>query len=431
ATDLYGICSQELASTTNAWYAVGVGAAATGSGIPTAAFLADKTMSCSAPLTVNFTNNTTGATTYNWSFGDGGTSTTATPAHTYTAAGVYAVQLVATGTCSSTSIDTLTKTSYITINGAPTVTSSTAACGPQSFVLTANGVGNITWSNSGGTVGTGSVFTTPTLSASTTYSATSSVMTVGTVTTTGAPALNTTLNAGGYLNYSHYLTFDATAAFTLHSVDIYAQTATSSQPIIQLLDNTGATLQSIAPTVNAAGVNTIALNWHVPIGTGYRLVAAGTNINLFRNNGGATFPIAVSTVASITGTDVTSTNPTYYYWFYNWKVMADAPCYSTAAVISPTITTCSATGIASNNAQSSSVSVYPNPAHNNISIIVLENSNSISVTDIIGQTVIAEQKINPAQQVQTIDIANLANGVYFMKINSTDNQVKVIRFIKE
>ena len=429
ATDLYGVCSQEVASTTNAWYAVGVGAAATGTGVPTTAFLADNTMSCSVPLTVNFTNNTTGATTYNWNFGDGATSTTAAPAHTYTAAGTYAVQLVATGTCSSTSIDTLKKTNYITVNGAPSVTSSTAACGPQSFVLTANGVGSITWSNAGGTVGTGSVYTTPTLSASTTYSATSSLMTTGTTTVSGSLASNTTLSSGGYLNTSHYLIFDASTGFVLSSVDVYADPANTSQPTIQLLDNTGATLQSITTSTLAAGVNTIALNWHIPIGTGYRLVATGTNLNLYRNNAGATYPIAVATVASITGTDVTSTAPAYYYWFYNWQVVADAPCYSTATTVSASVTVCS--GIATNSAQSSSILVYPNPAHNSISVTVLESTSSISVTDIIGQTVVAEQKINGAQQVQTIDIANLAPGVYFMKINSTESQTKIIRFIKQ
>src|ERR1700757_342961 len=358
ATDLYGICSQELAATTNAWYAVGVGAASTGGGVPTAAFSVNNSMSCSAPLAVQFANTTTGATTYNWSFGDGATSTAITPAHTYTAAGTYEVQLIATGTCSAASKDTLTKTSYITVNGPPTASSSTAACGPQSFILTASGAGTITWSNASGTVGTGSVYTTPTLTTSTTYSATSSIMTTGTNTLTGAPALNTTIGAGGYLNYSHYLIFDVTTAFVLSSVDVYADPSNSSQPTIQLLDNTGATIQSISPATLASGVNTITLNWHVPIGTGYRLVAAGTNINLYRNNAGATYPIAVSTVASITGTDVTATAPAYYYWFYNWKVVPDAPCYSSATVVTASVTTCA--GIATNNAQSSSILVYPN-----------------------------------------------------------------------
>ena len=50
-----------------------------------------------APLTVQFTNQTTGnATSYRWIFGDGGSSTAANPSHTF-AAGTYTVTLTATG----------------------------------------------------------------------------------------------------------------------------------------------------------------------------------------------------------------------------------------------------------------------------------------------------------------------------------------------
>jgi hypothetical protein len=73
--------------------------------------------------------------------------------------------------------------------------------------------------------------------------------------------------------------------------------------------------------------------------------------------------------------------------------------------------------------------VYPNPAHNNLFINTDENTTSVSVTDIIGQTVIAEQRVTP-QQTNSIDISNLSNGVYLVKVNYSDNQVKVIRFIK-
>ena len=429
ATDLYGNCSQELASTTNAWYAVGVGAAAT-NGVPTAAFAANSTVSCSAPLAVQFVNSSNGATTYSWNFGDGTTSTTTAPAHTYTAPGVYAVQLVATGTCAANSKDSVLKTNFITVNGSPTITSNTVVCGPQPYILTANSIGAVTWYDAAGnTVGTGSTYTTPTLTATTTYSAASSIITVGTTTLSGAPALNTTLGAGGYLNSSHYIKFDVTNAFTLKTVDLYAQTTTSSQPTIQLLDHTGAVLYSATPTLSAAGKNTVSLNWHIPIDTGYRFVASGTNINLYRNNAGANYPIAVGSVASITGNDVAgNTAIHYYYWFYNWNYAADAPCYSTPTSVVATITNC--TGISTNINPASTILVYPNPANNSISVSLDENINSISVTDVIGQTVIAEQKVNVGQQVQVIDIANLADGVYFIKVNVKNNQPNIIKFIK-
>ncbi len=57
------------------------------------------------PLAVSFTNTSVGATNYNWSFGDGDTSTAVNPANTYTSAGTYTVILVASmsgTTCSDT-----------------------------------------------------------------------------------------------------------------------------------------------------------------------------------------------------------------------------------------------------------------------------------------------------------------------------------------
>jgi len=64
------------------------------------------------PLTVNFTDQSTGASSWDWTFGDGGTSTAQNPSHTYTADGVYTVSLTATNACGN---DTETKTGYITV----------------------------------------------------------------------------------------------------------------------------------------------------------------------------------------------------------------------------------------------------------------------------------------------------------------------------
>jgi gliding motility-associated-like protein len=49
-------------------------------------------------------NQSTGAVTYQWSFGDGGTSTASEPTYQYTAVGTYPVQLIATSAygCSDT-----------------------------------------------------------------------------------------------------------------------------------------------------------------------------------------------------------------------------------------------------------------------------------------------------------------------------------------
>jgi PKD repeat protein len=69
-------------------------------------------VSGAAPLSVTFTDTSTGApTVWAWDFGDGGTSTSQNPTYSYAAAGTYTVTLVASGHGST---DTEVKTSYIT-----------------------------------------------------------------------------------------------------------------------------------------------------------------------------------------------------------------------------------------------------------------------------------------------------------------------------
>ena len=68
------------------------------------------------PLTVNFTNTTTGATNYSWTFGDGKTGATTNASNVYTNAGTYTVTLTAYGPGGS---NVLTKTSYITVTNPP------------------------------------------------------------------------------------------------------------------------------------------------------------------------------------------------------------------------------------------------------------------------------------------------------------------------
>jgi len=64
---------------------------------PTAAFTSDKT-SGEIPLTINFTDQTTGnVTSWSWSFGDGGDSELQNPSYEYTKVGIYTVVLTATG----------------------------------------------------------------------------------------------------------------------------------------------------------------------------------------------------------------------------------------------------------------------------------------------------------------------------------------------
>jgi PKD repeat protein len=80
---------------------------------PVAAFTGSPT-SGTAPLTVNFTDQSTGSiTSWSWTFGDGGTSPAQNPSHQYTNAGTYTVTLTVTGPGGS---DDEIKTGYITVS---------------------------------------------------------------------------------------------------------------------------------------------------------------------------------------------------------------------------------------------------------------------------------------------------------------------------
>ena len=79
--------------------------------LPTASFLGQGE-GC-APLTVQFTNTSLLAQSYQWSFGDGGTSAADNPTYTYNVPGVYSVTLTAFGVGGA--VNTMTKVDSIVV----------------------------------------------------------------------------------------------------------------------------------------------------------------------------------------------------------------------------------------------------------------------------------------------------------------------------
>lgn len=85
---------------------------------PVAGFSADTT-SGTYPLTVAFTDTSSGyPVSYSWVFGDGGTSTSQNPVHTFASAGTYSVSLTVTN---SDGTGTETKANYIRVTAPPVV----------------------------------------------------------------------------------------------------------------------------------------------------------------------------------------------------------------------------------------------------------------------------------------------------------------------
>lgn len=334
AKDLYGSCSPEVIQTTNAWYAVGVGAQYTTPSI-NPAFSSNILTSCSLPLTVQFSNTTNAASAYTWTFGDGTSGTSISPAHTYTANGTYTVKLKAVG-CTGTTSDSVTKTSYILINS-PSVPSATGAvvCNGASANLTASGSGTIKWYNaaSGGTLlATGNTYSTPALSSSTTYYA---LNTTTLAPVFGGPANNTVFGGGSYFTVTgtdHYQTFNVLQPCTLKTVVVYSGAAGSR--IIQLRSASSAVITSTTVSL-ASGTQTVTLNFPLTPGSNYQLNLSGSSpvTNLYRNNSGSGYPYNIGSLVNITGNDVGSS---YYYYFYNWQVQGEG-CQSQAIPVTATV----------------------------------------------------------------------------------------------
>jgi len=127
---------------------------------PTAAFSATP-LSGTLPLTVTFTNLSSGTITdWLWDFGDGGTSTLENPTHTYTAAGVYTATLTVSGPAGS-DVATATVTVYGPPGAAFTSSSPDWLGQTTAFTNTTTGQGPITYTWSFGDGGT-SILESPT-----------------------------------------------------------------------------------------------------------------------------------------------------------------------------------------------------------------------------------------------------------------------------
>lgn len=136
---------------------------------PTADFIALNPTACSG-VAVQFANNSTGADSYFWTFGDGNTSTAANPSHTYNVPGTYTVSLTATNSAGCN--DFIVQNNYVTINPSPaagfSATNNIGCSNPLVVSFQDNSAGTIiawNWNFGNGNTSTGqnptTTYTTP------------------------------------------------------------------------------------------------------------------------------------------------------------------------------------------------------------------------------------------------------------------------------
>lgn len=130
-----------------------------GAGAP-AAFTADKTGGCKSPTIINFKDQTTGGTGWQWDFGDGTTSTDQNPSHTYTNLGKYNVTLNVT--TNTGCISTLTRNQYINLSTPLVNVNAVQGCvgdpvAPTAGIFAPDGVASYEWTAPGATPSTATV----------------------------------------------------------------------------------------------------------------------------------------------------------------------------------------------------------------------------------------------------------------------------------
>jgi len=177
--------------------------------------------------------------------------------------------------------------------------------------LNATGSGTLNWYDSidGKTpIYTGANFTTPNLTSTTSYFV-EDVISKGNVG-------NIANNSGGanHTSTDRYLIFDCTESVVLEQVTINASNAGEIE--VELQDDSGNIINSAVKFVNA-GVQTIDLNFIIPVGTNLRLIGDDFSTGgLYRNDTSVSYPY---TNGSITIKD-SSAGTSYYYFFYDWKI---------------------------------------------------------------------------------------------------------------
>ncbi|MDA0176940.1 M14 family zinc carboxypeptidase [Mesoflavibacter profundi] len=184
-------------------------------------------------------------------------------------------------------------------------------CDSGSITLTANGSGTLNWyetENSSTPIATGNSYTTPVLSTTTSYY----VEDVISKSNVGNQDYNS--NGANHTTSGRYLIFNCTESVLLEQVTVNA--ANAGEIEIELQDETTKVLNSAIVFVNA-GLNTVDLNFEIPVANNLRLVGKNFSTGgLYRNNANVNFPYTNGSISIIDSNAGTS----YYYFFYDWKI---------------------------------------------------------------------------------------------------------------
>jgi PKD repeat protein len=403
--------------------------------LPVVAFSSSLNNACDS-ATVQFTNNSTGANSYNWIFGDGNISSVASPAHLYSQAGSYTVMLTAVSGdgCSSTRASL----NMVTIHSTPVVSftaTSTGVCinGCTSFNGQSSQTANAwTWSFSGSTV-TSSTAQNP-----------------SNICYPVAGNFDVTLSvSNGYCSGSH------TESSYIHVADC------STLPKAQFISGDTNLCSNACIDFVSLSSNTISWQWQLQ-GATPSTSSLEHPVNVCYNTPGiydvvliAGNPLGYDTIVQSgfihvtaspaiplitqSGNTLTSTPANSYQWYFNNVAISGAVSQQyivqQSGNYSVTIADangCTATSLAAyvsttgiNEVKNDMLLyVYPNPFHDEISVIIhskIHQNLTVSLNDITGSIAFFKAiSMTSEEEKFLFNLSEYASGIYFLKIQSAE-----------
>ena len=309
--DLFGNCSKEVESVTNAWYAVGIGNKYESK--INADYEVSYTSGCDS-LTVIFYNKSQNANEYLWDFGDKTYSNEFQPKHTYNREGKYTVKLNVSGSDLCGSKDSIINYDLINIyknkniqNENEVITCSI----PFEYKpnIKFDTLSNLNWYD----------LDKKLIQKGLKYQFKNEKDTIiyfeGNHYNLGIK--NSNLNTAFYNFNVRHQVFDVYKPLIIESVEVNALNA--GERIIELRNEKGI-VQQTKKIYIPAGVSNIKLNLKVDPGKDYQLGVGGNIIGLSRSNVGVKYPYEIKNLISIKRSNAQSAGYDFYYFFYDWDV---------------------------------------------------------------------------------------------------------------
>ena len=381
---------------------------------PVAGFIVNDPFTCSGD--VSFQDDSYGQPSgWLWNFGDGNTSTLQNPIHSYLSEGTYDVSLFVSNALGQDSIF-LTSVVVVDFANPPITFNDTSYVNPSTFTLTSLSSSVNWYADTVGSqpVGTGSSYTTPLLFNNTTYYA----QELGGPIVSGGP-LDNNIGGGSFYNNDRHIIIDCYKQSKLISADVYS--GTSHNVTFELRDNNSQVIEDKAIFLQT-GLNTLQLDFDMPIMNDLELGVSGTGSDLFRNNSGASYPYLLGNLASITGNSSPYAGDTnYHYFFYNLNIQES--CLSNFSATNAVFVTPSQI----NNFETSIVDVYPNPSADKVFIVSKNNISSLKIFDLSGKLCYVDNTISDQHEV---DISEFSKGIYTINVIDQENSYVTKLFVE-